>query len=91
MKAPNAQSEVSRMFHPDQIQSRIQQRPFVPLRIVTSSGESYDVRHPELVMVGRRELVIGTPSNRNPLQFDGINRVAIMHVTDLQDLPVPSA
>ena len=31
-------------------------RPFVPFRVVTSDGTTYDVRHPELVMVavGRR-------------------------------------
>jgi len=79
------------MFHPDTIQARVQQRPFVPFRIVTSSGQAYDIRHPELVMVGRRDLTIGTPSVDNPAQYEGINRVAIMHVTDLQDLPVPSA
>ncbi len=79
------------MFHPDQIQARLQQRPFIPLRIVTSSGESYDIRHPELVMVGTRDLVMGTPSNANPTRYDGLSRVAIMHVTDLQDLFVPSA
>jgi hypothetical protein len=42
----------SGMFTADHIYERMQDRPFKPLRIVTSSGESYDVYHPELVVVG---------------------------------------
>jgi hypothetical protein len=40
-------------------------------------------------MVGRRALVVGTASAENPAQFDLTTRVAIMHVTALEDLPVP--
>jgi hypothetical protein len=78
------------MFSSNDIQARIQERPFRPLRVVTSSGQSYDVRHPELVIVGRRDMIIGTGSNDNPTVYEVANRVAIMHVTDLQDLPEPS-
>jgi hypothetical protein len=75
------------MFSADDIQSRLRERPFVPLRVVTSSGQSYDVTHPELVLVGRRALIIGTASNENPSHFDAASRVALMHVVDLQDVP----
>ena len=75
------------MFTPDEIQSRLRERPFVPLRIVTSSGQAYDVYHPDLVLVGRRHLFIGTASNENPSQFDQSSRVAILHISDLQDPP----
>jgi hypothetical protein len=79
------------MFNADDIQSRVRQRPFVPVRIVTSSGQIYDVYHPDLVMVGRRDLMIGRPSTENPAHYDQVSRVAILHVTDLQDLPTPAA
>jgi hypothetical protein len=45
------------MFTADYIYERIQDRPFVPLRIATSSGESYDVYHPELVVCQRAILI----------------------------------
>jgi hypothetical protein len=79
------------MFNADDIQSRIREHPFVPLRVVTTSGQTYDISHPDLIMVGRRFLIIGTASNDNPTQFDVANRVAIMHVSDLQDLPAKAA
>jgi hypothetical protein len=75
------------MFTADDIQNRLRERPFVPLRVVTSSGQAYDIRHPDLVLVGRRALIIGTASNDNPTQFETASRVAVMHVLDLQDLP----
>lgn len=75
------------MFTADVIQTRLRERPFVPLRIVTSSGQSYDITHPDLVLVGRRDLIIGTASNDNPGQYETASRVALLHVTDLQDLP----
>jgi hypothetical protein len=65
----------------------MQDRPFVPLRIVTSSGESYEVYHPELVVVGERYLFVGTSSSRNPKVFDAASHVALSHITALEDLP----
>jgi hypothetical protein len=51
----------------------------------------YDITHPDLVLVGKRSLIIGTASNDNPTQLEVANRVALMHVTELQDLPKPAA
>jgi hypothetical protein len=82
--------EGAAMFTADDIQTRIRERPFVPVRIITSSGQAYDVYHPDLVMIGRRALLIGTASTENPSQFEQASRVAILHVSDLQDLPTPA-
>src|SRR5271170_7994673 len=78
------------MFTADDIQARIRERPFIPVRLVTSSGQSYDITHPDLVLVSRRFLIIGTASNENPTQIETASRVAILHVTDLQDMPHPA-
>jgi hypothetical protein len=76
------------MFTADHIYERMQDRPFKPLRIVTSSGESYDVYHPELVVVGERYLFVGTASSRNPRVFDTSSHVSLSHITALEELPV---
>jgi hypothetical protein len=76
------------MFSADDIQARIRERPFVPVRVVTSSVQTYDVSHPDLVLIARRFLVVGVASNENPAQAETVSRVAIMHITDLQDLPI---
>jgi hypothetical protein len=78
------------MFTADDITSRVQERPFVPLRLVTSSGGSFDIYHPDLVMVGRRSITVGTASSENPRHYEQTTRIAIMHVASLEDLPVPN-
>jgi hypothetical protein len=77
------------MFTADDIQKRVRVRPFRPLRIVTSSGETFDVYHPDLIMIGRRDLTVGIPSGENATHYDQQARVALMHVTALHDLPMP--
>ena len=75
------------MFTAESILRRLKEQPFVPVRIVTSSGQSYDVPHPDLVWIAPRWLLIGKPSNQNPDLIEGASRVAIMHISDMQDLP----
>ena len=79
------------MFNAEIIQSRLCQAPFVPMRIIISSGQTFDVYHPDLVLVGVREIMIGMASKRNPAFYDQVTRVPLMHITALEDLPLPSA
>ena len=73
-----------------EIRARANQRPFSPFRVVTSSGNSYEVVHPELIMVGRRELIIGRPWRKNPAVYDATDRIAVLHVTALEDIGKPA-
>lgn len=77
------------MFTADDIYHRIKNRPFVPVRLTTSDGSSFDIYHPDLVIVGRRSVLVGTASAESPRHSDLVTRVAIIHVTALEDLPVP--
>ena len=75
------------IFTPESIQSRLRDRPFTPVRLVTTTGQTYDIYHPDLLMVGQQFLIIGLPSSQNPTVFDQVTRVALAHVTELRDLP----
>jgi hypothetical protein len=76
------------MFAPEDILERLRKRPFVPVRIVTTT-EKHEIHHPDLVLVGRRFIEIGTASRENPETFDQITRVAILHITALEDMASP--
>ena len=78
------------IFTPADLQARLRERPFTPMQIVTSTGESYDVPHPELVIVAPHFVMVGTPTPNDPSQAERITRVALVHITELRDLPVPS-
>ena len=45
-------------MRPEEIRNHLRRQPFRPFRVCLSNGESYDVRHPELMYVSRREVVI---------------------------------
>jgi hypothetical protein len=81
------------MFTPEEIQARLRQVPFRPLRIIVSEGMQFDIDHPELVFVGRCDIAIGTPDPQTPTIYDRMIRVALVHVVTLEDLPAtqPSA
>ena len=78
------------MLTADDIRARAREHPFTPFRISTSSGETFDVTHPELIMVGRRDVVIGIPKPDMPTLHDQTAKVGILHITSLLDLPMPT-
>jgi hypothetical protein len=71
---------------PADIQSHI--RPFAPFRIVTASGETYDVRSPDLIMVGIGSVVIGIPPKPDDDIFERTVRVSLFQIERIEQLPV---
>jgi hypothetical protein len=50
----------------------------------------YDIQHPDLVLVGRRDVMVGFPGPDNPSIYDRVTRVALVHMVALEDLPAPA-
>jgi hypothetical protein len=75
------------IFTSDDVRTRLRERPFTPFRIVTTTHETFDVFHPDLVLVARRFLIVGLPSSDNPSEADLVTRVPLVHITELRDLP----
>ena len=68
------------------IRLRLAARPFEPFRIMTSSGEGYEVRHPEMAIVTKTEIVIALPD------ADGIpSRLQLVATLDVTALEPPNA
>ena len=79
------------MFTMTEVANRVRTAQFVPMRLVTSSGESYEIRHPDNIMVGRREVIIGIGRPDEPRFYERITRVSMLHITAIEDLPTDSA
>ena len=59
-------------------------QPFKPFRVVMSSGESYDVLHPQLAMLTRTTIVVGIEvRNGVPAEF---KNCSFLHVTAVEPL-----
>jgi len=66
------------------------QRPFRPFRLVMSSGQSYEVRHPEMAMLTRTDMLVGVePGEDNvPAEF---RICSLLHVATVEPLPTKAA
>ena len=77
-------------MRPEDIRQFLRQEPFRPFRLTLTDGRTYDVRHPELVVLGRSSLIIGfpRPGDTAPV-YDHYVVVSLLHV--MQAEPVDSA
>lgn len=79
------------MFTAEAIHARVKKQPFAPVRIVTSAGETFDICHPHLVMVGKQYLCVGEASEDNPTVFDQYNLVSILDIIAIENVAPPAA
>ena len=64
----------------------LRKRPFEPFRIHVSDGTAYDVRHPELVMVGLGSAVVGVPATGQPRLYERYETIALNHIVKMLPL-----
>ena len=63
------------------ISKRLSEQPFQPFRIVTSSGEAYDVTHPEVLFLSKRVAYVGVAKDPRLKIYDPVHVTLIMHIT----------
>lgn len=76
---------------PLNILQALSQRPFEPFRLLISDGTHYDVRHPDLVMVGLGSLVIGVPAAGQPKLYERYETIGLAHVVKMLPLEASAA
>jgi hypothetical protein len=71
----------------------IHARPFQPFRLYVSDGRTFDVRHPEMLLVARHSASIGVPEMGGGEvpgevypKMDRFALVDLMHVTGIEHL-----
>ena len=65
------------------------QRPFEPFRIVTDSGQRYDILAPEYIMVTKTALAVGRRKKESDQEFDSVHILGVLNVVAIEPL-VPS-
>lgn len=76
---------------PEELNSALRRRPFVPLRIHVSDGVHYDILIPDMVMIGRTILFIGLRRDVDSPFFDEPVWVALRHITRVELIVEASA
>jgi hypothetical protein len=70
---------------PEDIRGFLERRPFQPFRLTLTDGRTYEVRHPELAMVGRSTVAIGLPAPDDPQPvYDRLATVSLLHIMQIQ-------
>lgn len=77
------------MYRPQDIRDRLREQPFRPLRLVLTTGQTYDIDHPDLLWVTQRDVHVGLPNKDDPTLPDQTTRVAILHLVEMRDLVKP--
>lgn len=63
----------------------LSERPFRPFGVVMSSGDRYEVRHPEMAMLLKTDILIGVEDEEGfPTRF---KICSLLHVTAVEPLP----
>jgi hypothetical protein len=65
-------------------------RPFQPVRVILSSGQSYEIRHPEMAMLTRTDLLVGVDvaDDGVPAEF---KIMSLLHVTAIEPISQQAA
>ena len=61
--------------------------PFKPFRLHITTGATYDVWHPDLIMIGRRSAVIGIVTDPSGTMYDLSFQVDLLYIVGVEDLP----
>lgn len=71
----------------EELQAAARRQPFEPFRVVLTMGTTYDIRHPDLIMVGRRSAMIGIVNEPNGTVYDRTFKVDLSHVVGIEEFP----
>ena len=78
-------------MRPDDLQAWNRATPFVPYRIRLNSGRTFEIRHPEMVMIGRSAMHIYTFAGGPTEPFDRVEMVSLVLIESVEPAPSPSA
>ena len=68
----------------------LSRRPFQPVKLTLSSGQVYEIRHPEMALLTRTSLLIGTELAEDavPAEF---KIISLLHVTAIVPITTKAA
>ncbi len=72
---------------PEELAGAVRNRPFIPFRVTLTEGSTYDIRHPELCMAGRRSAIIGIAAPNDPDRlFDRSVTIDLLHIVKIEPI-----
>ncbi|HEV3258248.1 MAG TPA: hypothetical protein VG013_15305 [Gemmataceae bacterium] len=80
------------MIQPEELLRRLRQRPFQPFRVHLTDGRAYEVRYPDMNIVGTTFVMIGIPEPDEPDPFaDHMEMIDLPLIRQIEPLPMAAA
>lgn len=79
------------MVPPRDILGYLRSEPFRSFQIRMTSGRTFDIRHPEMLRVGRSTLIVFTFVGDDPEVFDHWDTVSLMLIGSVTHQEAPAA
>jgi hypothetical protein len=76
---------------PQEVLNYLRVQPFRPFRIRMNSGRTFDIRHPEMVRVGKRDLLTFTFVSDSFDVYDRWETVSLLLVESISHLETSAA
>ncbi len=73
-----------------EVHDAARRQPFEPFRLILTTGATYDIRHPDLILVGRRSAIIGITEDGTGTAYERTLKVDLLHIVGIEELPVSS-
>jgi hypothetical protein len=71
---------------PEELRDSLREQPFQPFRIVLTDGVAYDIRHPDLLWVGKRSAWVGVTRRPSDEFHDRAIKVDLLHIIRIEPL-----
>jgi hypothetical protein len=75
---------------PEELRDSLKHEPFEPFRIIMTDGSGFDIRHPDLLWVGKRSAMIGLTGQAGQTFYERSVKVDLFHVMRLDPLETPA-
>lgn len=71
---------------PEELLQLLRRRPFIPLRLHMTDGHTYDIRHPDNVLVLRTRVDIGVTPDPGTGVLARVESCSLLHVVRIEEL-----
>jgi hypothetical protein len=71
---------------PEELRDSLRQQPFEPFRLVMTDGTGYEIRHPDLLWVGKRSAMVGLTGQPGQTFYERSVKVDLLHVMRVEPL-----
>ena len=71
-------------MRPEDLRKFVRKRPFFPFRIYVTDGQTYDIRHPDQIIVLRSRAVVGAGSDSDFPEH--LEHIALVHIVRIKEV-----